>query len=545
MSLTAPNTFKDPICGMIVNSDAALRAEYDGRTYYFCGSDCREAFLARGKSARCAGPCAMVIFGASGDLTRRKLLPALYNLKVNGLLPDEFSIIGVARRPWTEGEFRSRMHDAITTYGTQAPDPDHWAALEARIHYCQGSFADATTYDRLKAMLADSERAHGTGGNALFYLSVQPGSFAAIARHLHEAGLTSEKEETWRRIVVEKPFGRDLASAQALNADLSAILNEQQVYRIDHFLGKETAQNLLVFRLGNSMIEPIWNRNYIDHVEITAAESIGIEGRGAFYEGTGAFRDMMQNHMLMLMTLIAMEPPSSLSGEAVRNEKVKLLNSIRIPTPEEALRDTVRGQYSAGTVDGANVAAYRAEPDVSPSSVVETFTAAKFQVDNWRWAGVPFYLRTGKRLARRVTEIVIRFKSPPFSLYGGTECSPLGPNLLILHIQPEEGISLQMRAKSPGPTIHTQAVTLDFDYAQFGKVTPATGYEKLLYDCIIGDATLFHRSDMVEASWKIADPILSTWADLSYERLPIYAPGTWGPPEAEHLLTGDRRWWTA
>jgi glucose-6-phosphate 1-dehydrogenase len=362
---------------------------------------------------------------------------------------------------------------------------------------------------------------------------VPPASFEPIAQQLHASGLLKETPPVWRRVIIEKPFGHDLASARELNATLSSALAEQQIFRIDHYLGKETAQNLLVFRLGNSMVEPVWNRTFIDHVEITAAETIGVEGRGAFYETAGAFRDMMQTHMLMLLALITMEPPASLAGEAVRNEKAKLLESIRIPKPEEVMRDTVRGQYGPGQVNGNPIAGYREEPGISPESTVETFAAAKLWVDNWRWAGVPFYLRTGKRLARRVTEIVVRFKSPPLSLFGGTECSPLGPNLLIMHIQPEEGITLQMRAKMPGPTISTRAVTLDFDYSQFGKIAPTTGYEKLLYDCIVGDATHFHRADMVEAAWKVADPILGTWSDHPRGNLPIYAPGTWGPPEAE------------
>ncbi|MEO6754039.1 MAG: glucose-6-phosphate dehydrogenase, partial [Chthoniobacteraceae bacterium] len=341
------------------------------------------------------------------------------------------------------------------------------------------------------------------------------------------------------------PFGHDLTSARELNATLSAALHERQIFRVDHYLGKETAQNLLVFRLGNSMVEPIWNRRYIDHIEITVGETIGIGSRGAFYETAGAFRDVMQNHMFMLLALVAMEPPASLAGEAVRNEKVKFLEAMRLLKPEEVLRDTVRGQYGPGEIGGKPTAGYRSEPNVSVNSGVETFAAMKLWVDNWRWAGVPFYLRTGKRLHRRVTEIVVHFKCPPLSLFGGTECSPLGPNLLIMHIQPEDGITLQMRAKTPGPTIHTQAVTLDFDYAQFGAVAATTGYEKLLYDCMMGDATLFHRADMVEAAWKVGDPILNAWENNPPKDFPNYAAGTWGPPEAGQLLQRDGyRWWT-
>ena len=530
---------------MTVNPDTALHAERDGQTFYFCGDECLQQFQNASAVSQRAGPCVIVIFGASGDLTKRKLMPSLCNLVASGLIHEDFAIIGVARRPWSEAEFRQQMRDGMEAFAPQKVDMELWVKLEPRIHYCQGSFDDPTTYERLKTMMAEAETTHHTGGNALFYLSVQHGSFAAIAQHLHTSGLTGENEQVWRRVVIEKPFGQDLASASALNASLSAILAERQIYRIDHYLGKETAQNLMVFRLGNSMIEPIWNRQYIDHIEISVAETLGVEGRGVVYEKAGAFRDVMQNHMFMLLALVAMEPPTSLAGEAVRNEKVKLLEAMRLPKPEEVLRDSVRGQYGPGEIDGKPVVGYRSEPNVSAASVVETFAAMKFWVDNWRWAGVPFYLRTGKRLNRRVTEIVVHFKSPPLALFGGTECSPLGPNLLIMHIQPEEGITLQMRAKTPGPTIHAQAVTLDFDYSQFGTVAPTTGYEKLLYDCMIGDQTLFHRSDMVEAAWKVGDPIMDAWENNPPKDFPNYAPGSWGPPEAGLLMQRDGcRWWT-
>ncbi len=530
----------DPICGMSVDPGSALRADRDGETFYFCSDECRQQFQnASGLSQR-SGPCVIVIFGASGDLTKRRLLPSLCNLAASGLLSEDFAIIGVGRREWSDEDFRQQMRSAVTEFATQEVDPELWTNIEQRLHYCHGSYSDSGTYQRLGTMLSQSGSTHHTRGNALFYLSVPPSAFGPITQQLHASGLLKETPSIWRRLVIEKPFGHDLASAQELNATLASALAESQIFRIDHYLGKETAQNLLVFRLGNSMIEPVWNRTFIDHVEITAAESIGVEGRAAFYEDAGAFRDMIQTHMLMLLALIAMEPPASLSGEAVRNEKAKLLNSIRIPKPEDVIHDTVRGQYGSGESDGRPIAGYREEPGVSPDSRVETFAAAKLWIDNWRWAGVPFYLRTGKRLARRVTEIVVHFRSPPLSLFGETECSPLGPNLLIMHIQPEEGVTLQMRAKTPGPTIRTQAVTLDFDYGQFGKISPTTGYEKLLYDCMVGDGTLFHRSDMVEAAWKIADPILTTWASLPQDHLPVYPSGSWGPPEAEQLV----RWWS-
>ena len=535
---------KDPICGMTVEPESALHAERNNQTFYFCSEDCRQKFLSA-HVTRPAGSCAFVIFGASGDLTKRKLLPALYNLAVARTLPEDFAIIGVARREWSQEIFRQQLREAMTSFATQKMDAVLWAKFEERIYYCQGSFDDPKTYEKLKTLLSELEKKHRTGGNALFYLSVQPVSISTIATQLRANGLVTETATAWRRLIVEKPFGHDLASARELNATLMAALPEKQIYRIDHYLGKETAQNLLVFRLGNSMVEPIWNRRYIDHVEITMGERIGIEGRGAFYEQAGAFRDVMQNHIFMLLALVAMEPPTSLSGEAVRNEKAKLLENMRLLKPEEVLRDTVRGQYGPGKMDGKSVVGYREEANVSATSNVETFTAMKLWVDNWRWAGVPFYLRCGKRLSRHVTEIVIRFKSPPLSLFGGTECDPLGPNLLIMHIQPEEGITLQMRAKTPGPTIRTQAVALDFDYSQFGAVAPTTGYEKLLYDCMVGDATLFHRTDMVEAAWKVADPILNAWENNPPKSFPNYVPGTWGPPEAGQLLQRDsRHWWT-
>ena len=391
---------KDPICGMTVEPESALHEERNKQTFYFCSEECRQKFLSA-PVTRPAGPCAFVIFGASGDLTKRKLVPSLYNLAASGTLPEDFAIIGVARREWTEEVFRTQLREAITSFATQKVDPALWAKLEERSYYCEGSFDEPKTYEKLKTLLSELETKHRTGGNTLFYLSVQPVSIATIAMQLRESGLVTETPKSWRRLVVEKPFGHDLASARELNATLVAALPEKQIYRIDHYLGKETAQNLLVFRLGNSMVEPIWNRRYIDHVEITMAETIGIEGRGAFYEKAGAFRDVMQNHMFMLLALVAMEPPTSLAGEAVRNEKAKLLENMRLLEPEEVLRDTVRGQYGPGKMDGKSVSEYRGEPNVSPTSNVETFTAMKLWVDNWRWAGVPFYLRCGKRLPDR------------------------------------------------------------------------------------------------------------------------------------------------
>jgi glucose-6-phosphate 1-dehydrogenase len=409
--------------------------------------------------------------------------------------------------------------------------------------YCPGNFDDPKTYEKLGQRLAESAKKLGTNGNVLFYLSVQPSFFATIAKMLAQYGLTRE-EGNWRRVIIEKPFGHDLASALELNRSLTGALQEHQIYRIDHYLGKETAQNLLVFRLGNAVFEPIWNRRYIDHFQLTVAESIGVEGRGAFYESAGAFRDVMQNHMFMLMALIAMEPPTSLQGEAVRNEKVKLLQAVRRTSPEEALASTVRGQYGPGQVGGQSVPGYRQERNVNPESTVETYAAVKLMIDNWRWAGVPFYLRSGKRLATRTTKIVVRFKVPPLALFGSNDNEMIAPNRLIFNIQPDEGITFQVRAKVPGPTLATNAVHLDFDYSQFGERAPTTGYEKLLYDCMVGDSTLFHRSDMVEAAWEAAQPILDAWGNNPPKDFPNYAAGSWGPAAADELLERDvHKWW--
>src|SRR6201997_405613 len=381
---------------------------------------------------RAGEPCAIVIFGASGDLTKRKLIPSLYNLASYHLLPKNFSIIGVARSDWSDEQFQAQLGKDLAQLGTQPVDPKIWDEFRERMLYCSGSFDDPKTYEKLGQRLAESAKKLGTNGNVLFYLSVQPSFFATIAKMLAQFGL-EEGNGRWRRVIIEKPFGHDLDSARKLNADLTGALQEHQIYRIDHYLGKETAQNLLVFRLGNAVFEPIWNRRYIDHFQLTVAESIGVEGRGAFYESAGAFRDVMQNHMFMLLALIAMEPPTSLQGEAVRNEKVKLLQAVRRTTPEEALKNTVRGQYGEGMVGGKKVPGYRQEPNVNPESTVETFAAIKLMIENWRWAGVPFYLRSGKRMPRRTTQIVFRFKTPPLSLFATNEADPIAPNYLIFN----------------------------------------------------------------------------------------------------------------
>jgi glucose-6-phosphate 1-dehydrogenase len=487
-------------------------------------------------------PCAFVVFGAMGDLTRRKLLPALYNLEANGLLPRDLAFIGVARRALDDAAFREYAASAARELADGPPGTPTQASFSARVHYVKGDFEDPATYQGLSAALAHAAREHGSAGNAVFYLATPPGEFAAIVRGLAAAGLTRQ-DAGWRRLVVEKPFGHDLESARALNRVLTAALDESQIFRIDHYLGKETVQNLMVFRFANGMFEPIWNRRYVDHVQITVAEELGVEGRGAYYEGAGVVRDLVQNHMLQLLALVAMEPPSTLAPEAVRNEKVKVLDAIRTMTPEQVLRDAVRGQYGAGTSGGKRVPRYRDEPGVSPTSQTETFAALRLVVENWRWAGVPFYLRSGKRLARRDTQLSIQFRRPPLLLFEEAGVEQIDPNRLDILVQPEEAISISMKAKRPGPTIALEQVKLDFSYSRFGPQPPATGYERLLHDVMIGDAELFHRADLVEASWRIVAPVLDVWATLPAREFPNYEAGTWGPDAAHQLLARDGRRW--
>jgi glucose-6-phosphate 1-dehydrogenase len=487
-------------------------------------------------------PCAFVVLGAMGDLARRKLVVSLYNLRANGLLPTDFAIIGVARRDLDEAAYRESMTRSLREFATGPIDESLWADYAERIHYVRGDFEDPGTYQRLGQALDHAWANHGTAGNALFYLAAPPSEFGAIVRGLGAAGLVRE-DAGWRRVVIEKPFGRDLESARALNRELVSIVREPQIFRIDHYLGKETVQNILVFRFANGVFEPIWNRRYVDHVQITVAEEIGVEGRGDYYETAGALRDIVQNHIFQLLALVAMEPPSTLEAEAVRNEKVKVLDAIRPMSPEAVLVDAVRGQYGEGFVDGKKVPGYRQEPKVSPASQVETFAAARLFVENWRWAGVPFYVRAGKRLARRDTQITIHFRRPPLLLFQQAGVERIDPNRLDILIQPEEAICISMKAKQPGAGIRLVPVKLDFSYGQFGGVPPSTGYERLLHDVMIGDTTLFHRADMVDSSWRIVTPILDVWATLPARDFPNYAAGTWGPAAAQELLARDGRRW--
>jgi glucose-6-phosphate 1-dehydrogenase len=485
----------------------------------------------------------MVIFGASGDLTKRKLIPALYNLARDNLLSRQFAVVGTSRSPMTNEDFRAKLTQEIKEFATAPLDPDLWEWFARRLYYLPGDGQDPTTYQRLQELLAQIDKEHGTPGNYFYYLATAPGLFSGVIQHLGNAGLAREENGRWRRVIIEKPFGHDSASAQALNQEIRRVLHERQIYRIDHYLGKETVQNILVFRFANGIFEPIWNRRYIDHVEITVAETVGVEERGNYYDETGALRDMVPNHIFQLITLMAMEPPVSFEADAVRDEQIKILRAIQPLSPEEVLTRTVRGQYGEGFHDGEHLPAYRAEPRVPSTSRTETFVALKLLLDNWRWADVPFYLRTGKRLPRRVTEVAIQFKRAPFMLFRKTSVEQLTPNLLVLSIQPDEGISLRFGAKIPGPVVRLGSVDMDFRYANYFGSTPSTGYERLLYDCMTGDATLFQRADMVEASWGVVTPILDVWKALPPRNFPNYAAGTWGPKEADDLLERDGRQW--
>jgi glucose-6-phosphate 1-dehydrogenase len=494
-------------------------------------------------SAQAAPPCVMVIFWAGGDLTKRKLIPALYNLSKGGLLSENFAVVGFARAAMTAEEFRAKLREDMRVFATGPTESGICEWLINRVYYTGGTFEDPEAFRRLGALLAELDKTHGTKGNYFYYLATAPEFFSAVARQLGATGLLEEKNNQWRRVVVEKPFGTDLASAQSLNKDLRQVLEEKQIYRIDHYLGKETVQNIMVFRFSNGIFEPVWNRRYVDHVQITVAETVGVETRGGYYDHSGALRDMVPNHIFQLVTLIAMEPPISFDADAVRDEQSKILRAIQPYRPEDVLQRVARGQYGEGTSAGKRVAAYRAEPKVAPDSSTETFFATKLLIENWRWNDVPFYLRTGKCLPRRVTEIVIQFKRAPFVLFRKTGVEQLSANRLVLHLQPDEGISLRFGAKIPGPVMQLGTVNMAFDYAtQFGS-TPSTGYERLIYDCILGDATLFQRADMVEAAWTVVQPMLDVWHALPPRSFPNYPAGTWGPREADELMERDARRW--
>lgn len=483
-------------------------------------------------------PCAIVIFGANGDLTKRKLIPSLYRLAFERRLPEGCVIIGNSRTPMSDDDYRDKMKAAVKQYLEESPfEEGLWESFARSLYYVPGDLNDVQFYGTLKEKLETFEAQ--TNGNVLYYLSIQPSQYASVAECLGVAGLNQGRG--WRRLVIEKPFGHDLDTARELNDRVAKVFPEKEVYRIDHYLGKETVQNVLAFRFANGIFEPLWNRRYVNSVQITAAESIGVEGRGAYYQESGALRDMIQNHLLQVMATIAMEPSAIFEPDAVRDERAKLLRSIRIWKEDEVPVHAVKGQYGPGRVGGNELAGFRQEPGVAPDAQTDTYAAATFFVDNWRWAGVPFYIRTGKRLARRVTDIAIRFNSAPLSIFNRENDGPR-PNLLVIKIQPEEGISLRFQSKQPGGGMRLRPVSMDFNYgSSFGVRTP-TAYETLLEDAMAGDATLYTRQDMVDASWRAVEPILNYWNSHKFD-LPNYEAGSWGPRESDDMLARNGHHW--
>jgi glucose-6-phosphate 1-dehydrogenase len=488
-------------------------------------------------------PCSFVIFGVTGDLAHRLVIPSLYNLAAANLLPDKFCVVGVARKAMSSDELRDSLIEGLRQFATRTVDD----AIAKRLLECVTSVAadprDPASFDRLRQQLERLETNRSTGGNRLFYLATPPDAFAPISRELGRTGLLREENGAWRRLVVEKPFGTDLASAKALNTELLKIVDEHQLYRIDHYLGKETVQNILVLRFANGMFEPIWNRNHIDHVQITVDEKLGVGHRGSFYDATGALRDMVPNHLFQLLSLVGMEPPIRFDAHSVRTEKADVLAAIQTQSEQEALENSVRGQYLGGTIDGVEVPDYRKTEDVRPDSTTESYVALKLTIDNWRWAGVPFYLRTGKALGVKRTEVAIKFKEAPFSMFSCTAAEKLAENYLVIGVEPTEGIALQFNTKVPGPTITIDGVEMKFRYKDYFKAEPSTGYETLIYDCMIGDNILFQRADSVEAGWQAVQPFLDAWKKAGARGLEFYKAGSDGPAGAEELLRRDGRSW--
>jgi glucose-6-phosphate 1-dehydrogenase len=493
------------------------------------------------KSPSRAAPVNLVIFGASGDLTRRKLLPAVYNLVVDGLLDPATAVIGFARREKTDGSFREEMESAVREHSRQSFDPDVWQRVAAGIHWVQGNFEDSSAYQNLGRRIREVDAQLGIPGNRVFYLATPPASYPEILKLIKENDLAGENSG-FTRIIVEKPLGHDMRSARQLNDALGTAFDERQIFRIDHYLGKETVQNILVFRLGNGIFEPLWNHRYIDHVQITVAETLGIEGRAGYFESAGIARDILQNHMLQLLTLVAMEPPVRFDADAVRDEKVKVLRSLKRLAGEAVGKNSVRAQYRAGTVGGQPVPGYHDEPGVASDSHAETYLALKLEIDNWRWAGVPFYVRAGKRLAKRATEIAIFFRKPPTSVFREVGCGSIEANVLNLRIQPDEGISLSFGSKVPGQAVHIDPVRMDFLYETSFGATPPEAYERLILDSMIGDSTLFARRDEVELAWELVDGVRAAWV-RGTPAMAEYEAGTWGPKEAEEMIERDGHLW--
>jgi glucose-6-phosphate 1-dehydrogenase len=488
-------------------------------------------------------PCAVVIFGATGDLTHRKLVPALYNIAADGEMPPAVAVVGFARRPKTDEEFRQEMEEATRNFSRQTVRDEIWDGFAKSLFYHQSEFGDEEGYKKLAERLDRLDEESGTRGNRLYYFAASPEQFETIVENLQKAGLNKPREGSWARVILEKPFGTDLKSARHLNRVVQNAFAEDQTYRIDHFLGKETAQNILVLRFANAIFEPLWNTHYIDHVQITAAETLGVENRAGYYEGAGALRDMVQNHLLQLLCLVGMEPPTDLGADSIRDEKVKVVRSLRRFKEEEVGASVIRGQYVAGAINGKPVAAYREEKGVDPNSQTETFVALRMLVDNWRWADVPIYVRVGKRLPKSGTEISVHFKKAPQVLFN-RESQAIEQNVLVIRIQPDEGISLRMQAKVPGTSFRIESVKMDFHYGtSFGKASPEA-YERLLLDAMAGDATLFARRDEVEQAWAFIDTVEEAWAEKEdAPRLCTYPAGSWGPEEADELLARDGRSW--
>ena len=492
--------------------------------------------------ARAPDPSILVLFGATGDLAHRKLMPAIYNLMRDNYLPPNFTVVGFGRRAKSDQQMRDEYRQSVGEFSRSGQVQDGlWDSFAQGIYYLQSKIDDLEGYRRLKQELDRIDQERGTRGNRLYYLAVPPEVYGTIIKNLGEAGLN--KSPGWTRVIVEKPFGQDLSSARALNREIHAVFDESQVYRIDHYLGKETVQNIFVFRFANGILEPIWNRNFINHVQITVAETVGMEGRGEYYEGAGALRDIIQNHALQLLALTAMEPPPDYTPNAVRDEKAQVLRSIR-PIPLDEVPDsTVRGQYGPGVMAGEPVPGYRQEPEVAPDSNTDTFVALKLTIDNWRWAGVPFYLRTGKRLPKRISEIAIQFNRPPLSLFRSNGINEIEPNVLVMNIQPDEGISLKIESKIPGQDNRIRPVNMDFRYGtSFGVPTPEA-YERLLLDAMLGDPMLYTREDEVEAQWSLITPVLEAWERMPAPTFPNYESGSWGPREADYFLERDERGW--